>query len=161
MAKLDDDLSHPRAMLRPCLFLLLAERPDHGYDLVERLRSLGFGSDGAGPLYQILRRLEADGLVESAWDASVAGPARRTYRLTAGGWATLRASAEALESLGRFLDDYRSRYLAAVDAAGRQAVPDQPARGQDSRGDWSGGPERQSDVVTAEPEAVREGDGRS
>jgi len=123
MARLDDDLSHPRAMLRPCLFLLLAEQPDHGYDLVERLRSLGFDADGAGPLYQILRRLEADGLVESAWDASVAGPARRTYRLTAEGWSTLRASAEALESLGRFLGDYRSRYQAAVAASGTGGVP--------------------------------------
>jgi len=129
MARLEDNLSHPRAMLRPCLFLLLAEQPDHGYDLVERLKSLGFDSDGAGPLYQILRRLEADGLVASAWDASDAGPARRTYRLTEQGWATLRASADALESLGRFLGDYRSRYEAAVAAARVEASSNDPAVG--------------------------------
>ncbi len=151
MARLDDDLSHPRAMLRPCLFLLLAEHPDHGYDLVERLRSLGFDTDGAGPIYQILRRLEADGLVESAWDASDAGPARRTYRLTAAGWSRLRASADDLERLGRFLRGYHSRYQAAVAAA---------AEGHDGRGESSGSPEHQGDVVAAEPEAVRESDRR-
>lgn len=117
MARPDVDLSHPRVMLRPCLLLLLAERPGHGYDLIERLRSLGFDSDGAGPLYQILRRLEADGLVDSAWDAAGPGPARRTYRLTAEGWSVLAASAEAMERLSRLLVDCRSRFRVAAAVA--------------------------------------------
>lgn len=114
MVRLDEDLSHPRVMLRPCLLLLLAEEPGHGYDLVERLRSLGIDRDGAGPLYQILRRLEGAGLVTSAWDASEAGPARRTYRLTALGWDSLRASADALERLSGVLGDFRTRCQAAM-----------------------------------------------
>lgn len=118
MARLDDDLSHPRVLLRPCLLLLLAEQPGHGYDLVERLRSLGFEWGGAGPLYQTLRRLEGAGLVVSAWDASEAGPARRTYRLTSVGWDTLLASTMGLERLGLLLANVRARLDAAVASRG-------------------------------------------
>ncbi len=114
MARLNDDLSHPRVLLRPCLLLLLAEQPGHGYDLVERLRSLGFDWGGAGPLYQTLRRLEGTGLVVSSWDASQAGPARRTYQLTPAGWDTLRASTDGLGRLARLLDDFGTRFDAAI-----------------------------------------------
>ncbi len=145
-------------MLRPCLLLLLAEQPGHGYDLIDRLRSLGFDSDGAGPLYQLLRRLDGAGLVESAWDASAAGPARRTYRLASLGWSTLRGSAEALEHLSDFLGDYRSRYQRALAAAPAEAGQRGPDSG--SVPESSGGPEHEGDVVAAEAEAVGEGDGR-
>ncbi len=158
MARLDEDLSHPRVMLRPCLLLLLAEQPGHGYDLVDRLRPLGFDSDGAGPLYQILRRLDGAGLVESTWDASVAGPARRTYRLTSLGWSTLRESAEAIERLSGFLGEYRSRYQGALAAAPAEA---RPCATHPESDESSGSPERQGDIVAAEAEAVGEGDGRS
>ena len=115
MARLDDDLAHPRVLLRPCLLLLLAEQPGHGYDLVDRLRSLGFDWGGAGPLYQTLRRLDGEGLVVSSWDASEAGPARRTYQLTQAGWDTLRASTLGLDRLSALLDDFRTRFAAALE----------------------------------------------
>ena len=110
MARLEDDPSHPRALLRPCLLLLLAERPGHGYDLVERLKPFGFDWGGPGPLYQTLRRLEEAGWVVSAWDASAAGPARRTYELTDEGWSVLAQFAEGLDRLSSRIDDYRARY---------------------------------------------------
>ncbi len=110
MARLEDDPSHPRALLRPCLLLLLSERPGHGYDLVERLKPFGFDWGGPGPLYQTLRRLEEAGWVVSAWDASAAGPARRTYELTEEGWAVLAEFAEGLDRLSSRIDDYLARY---------------------------------------------------
>ncbi len=110
MARLEDDPSHPRALLRPCLLLLLAERPGHGYDLVERLKPFGFDWGGPGPLYQTLRRLEEAGLVVSAWDASAAGPARRTYELTDEGWEALAGFADGLDRLSTRIDEYRARY---------------------------------------------------
>jgi len=123
MARLEDEPSHPRALLRPCLLLLLAERPGHGYDLVERLKPFGFDWGGPGPLYQTLRRLEEAGWVVSAWDASAAGPARRTYELTEEGWRVLGEYAEGLDRLSTRIDEYRARYrrvtrLAAPPAAG-------------------------------------------
>lgn len=110
MARLEDDASHPRALLRPCVLLLLAERPGHGYDLVERLKAFGFDWGGPGPLYQTLRRLEESGWVVSAWDASETGPARRTYELTAEGRKLLASSAESLDRLSATIATYRDRY---------------------------------------------------
>ena len=34
-------LRHPAALLAPCILLLLAEQPDHGYALVDRLKDFG------------------------------------------------------------------------------------------------------------------------
>ena len=121
MARLEDDLSHPRALLRPCLLLLLAERPGHGYDLVERLKPFGFDWGGPGPLYQTLRRLEEADLVVSNWDASAAGPARRTYELTDDGWEALAGFAEGLDRLSTRIDEYRARYRRVTRLASSQA----------------------------------------
>jgi poly-beta-hydroxybutyrate-responsive repressor len=135
MPRLEDDPSHPRALLRPCVLLLLAERPGHGYDLIERLRPLGFDWGGPGPLYQTLRRLEDAGWVVSAWDASDAGPARRTYELTPEGRATLARWADSLDRLTTMLAEYRSRYESlALDAPdpGKHRPGAEPSPSSDS-----------------------------
>src|SRR4051794_1616804 len=41
----------PRNFLRPCLLLLLQERPAHGYDLVERLHTSFIDDTDAGGVY--------------------------------------------------------------------------------------------------------------
>jgi PadR family transcriptional regulator, regulatory protein PadR len=132
MARPEDDPSHPRALLRPCLLLLLAERPGHGYDLVERLKPFGFDWGGPGPLYQTLRRLEEMGWVVSTWDASAAGPARRTYELTPEGLAMLSSFAESLDRLSGMLDQYRVRYRRATRPASpsvQDRIPPNPRPG--------------------------------
>jgi DNA-binding PadR family transcriptional regulator len=95
--------------LHACLLLLLAERPDHGYDLVPRLAPLGLsGVDGA-TTYRALRALEREGHVGSQWTPSPGGPARRVYHLTREGQATLAAvggqlrrdQAQVMRFLGR------------------------------------------------------------
>jgi PadR family transcriptional regulator PadR len=100
----------PRSFLRPCLLLLLAETPSHGYDLLERLAALGLPTADPGGLYRVLRALERDELVISHWETSEAGPARRTYELTAEGHEWLHAWAGALSEgrriVGAFLDRY-------------------------------------------------------
>ena len=78
----EGDVAHPRALLAPCLLLLLAEAPGHGYELMERLKPLGFDWGGPGPIYRELRALENNGLVASAWSAPRAGPVPRVYELT-------------------------------------------------------------------------------
>lgn len=103
----------PRNYLRPCLLLLIAEEPSHGYDLMEKLEILGLGSTDPGGLYRALRAMERDGLVLSEWETSTSGPARRTYALTEEGLEWLHAWAGALREsrrlLGRFLDRYEGR----------------------------------------------------
>ena len=100
----------PKNFLRSCLLLLLRERVAHGYDLLERLRPLGFHGDDPGRLYRALRALEREGLVRSAWERSAAGPDRRMYELTRAGMEHLHESATSLAASRDSLEVFLSRY---------------------------------------------------
>jgi PadR family transcriptional regulator, regulatory protein PadR len=99
----------PRNFLRPCILLLLREEPAHGYDLLQRLRPLGFVRDDPGGLYRALRALEQEGLVLSSWDESGSGPDRRVYRVTGGGLEELHRSARNLANVREALDAFLDR----------------------------------------------------
>jgi DNA-binding PadR family transcriptional regulator len=94
------------------LLLELADRPTHGYELLELLPELS-GDDrvDVGNLYRTLRSLEDEGLVSSEWSADLPGPTKRTYTLTDEGRevlvAWLRAVAGLRDGLGAFLDRAR------------------------------------------------------
>ena len=100
----------PRNYLRASLLLLIAEAPAHGYDLLEQIGNLGLRNVDPGGLYRALRVMEKDGLVESWWEHSSAGPARRSYRLTEEGVEWLHAWAGALREGRRYLTAYLDRY---------------------------------------------------
>lgn len=80
----ETEMGRPRELLVPSLLLLLAESPGHGYELMERLRPLGFDWGGPGPVYRDLRSLEDAGLVTSNWfvgqSGRVAGSMRSPLR---------------------------------------------------------------------------------
>lgn len=120
------ELSLPRNFLRPCILLLLREEPAHGYDLMERLRPLGFSRDDPGRLYRALRGLEEAGLVHSAWEPSQSGPDRRIYTPTRAGVEELhtysRALADTRETLGFFLSRYEE-FVAREPAARPRRIP--------------------------------------
>ena len=92
----------PRNYLHGCLLLLIAESPAHGYDLAERLSDLGLGNIDSAAVYRALRTLNRDGLLESWWEQSDAGPVRRRYRISAAG-------ADGLEEWATAVDDGASR----------------------------------------------------
>jgi poly-beta-hydroxybutyrate-responsive repressor len=100
----------PHNFLRPCLLLLLREQPAHGYDLLQRLRPLGFVRDDPGRLYRALRSLEEAGLVRSAWERSSSGPDRRTYELTRAGLAELHRRAKSLAATNDLIATFLGRY---------------------------------------------------
>lgn len=112
----------PKNFLRPCLLLLLREQPAHGYELLERLASFGFSREDPGGLYRALRALEAEGLVNSAWERSESGPDRRTYTLTRPGMEALHAAAKELISTRANLEVFLSRMSEFV-ALEPQRVP--------------------------------------
>ncbi len=92
------------------LLLLLAERPTHGYELLEALPALtGEDRVDVGNLYRVLRGLEDEGLVRSEWSADLPGPAKRTYWLTDDGRAALAAWLDGLGSLRSELDRFLDR----------------------------------------------------
>ena len=108
----------PRHYLKPCLLLLLAEGPSHGYDLLEQVRRLGIQGAEPGGLYRYLRSMEKEELVSSWWEPSQAGPARRTYVLTDSGREALRASVDALRDVRRLLVGLVDRYDSLAETAG-------------------------------------------
>jgi PadR family transcriptional regulator PadR len=112
----------PKNFLRPCVLLLLREQPAHGYDLVERLRPLGFDRDDPGRLYRLLRRLEAENLVRSAWEASEAGPDRRIYELTRSGMEALHEAVQSLIATSTVVGVFLSRYAEFVALEPRRAT---------------------------------------
>ena len=84
----------------PALLALLADRPTHGYELLEQLPALLVDERvDVGNVYRALRALEEEGLVVSEWSADLPGPAKRTYELTADGRAALDTWLASLESL--------------------------------------------------------------
>ena len=85
----------------------LRDAPAHGYAVIQELkgRSEGAFELAEGTVYPVLHRLEADGLLASAWSV-VGGRRRRVYRLTRRGSAALgkrqvewRQFASAVESV--------------------------------------------------------------
>jgi PadR family transcriptional regulator PadR len=100
----------PKDFLRPALLLLLREDPAHGYDLLERARTLGFDGSDPGGLYRTLRKLEDEGLVRSAWEPSEAGPKRRIYQITRAGMEELHRRATAVAAAQEPVDSFLRRY---------------------------------------------------
>lgn len=74
-------------MVEPVALAGLLGKSAHGYDL---RREIGEATRGgievdSGGLYRVLRRLEEEGFVTSAWIDGEAGPQRRDYEITAEG----------------------------------------------------------------------------
>jgi PadR family transcriptional regulator PadR len=89
-------LSHTAAMI------LQAVEAGYGYGFTV----MGTTGLPSGTVYPALRRLEREGLIRSQWESqSVADasqrPARKYYRITASGEATLRASQKRYPLLAR------------------------------------------------------------
>mgnify|MGYP001055424937 CR=1 FL=1 len=94
------------ALLEPLVLAALAHSETHGYDLARTMEEMTGGEvvPDAGGLYRILRRLEADGVVTSAWQEGDSGPQRRAYRLTEDGRRLLSHWIGHLEERRRTLD---------------------------------------------------------
>jgi DNA-binding PadR family transcriptional regulator len=89
------------------ILLALAEGPQHGYGVIERVRHRKDGSHSmhTGPFYRHLRRLLDDGVVEElrSVPAGIKDDARRGpyYGLTRLGRAVVAAECSRLESVVR------------------------------------------------------------
>lgn len=121
-----DSAAVPRDHFRASLLLVLGEAPGHGYDLPALLAPLGLGGSDRGFVYRTLRAMEADGLVTSSWDASPAGPARRTYSVTVDGRRWADAASTTLREADRHMAAWLARYRALIRRGGPQPVPGVP-----------------------------------
>jgi PadR family transcriptional regulator PadR len=71
-----------RGVLELCILALIETEPRYGYEIVTRLGDAPQLAAGEGTIYPLLRRLKKDGLVDTFWQESAAGPPRQYYRLT-------------------------------------------------------------------------------
>jgi len=110
---LDTSFAMPRDYLRPCLLLALAEDTAHGYELLDRVAELGLAKVDPGRLYRCLRVMDAEGLIESHWEPSTLGPARRTYTVTEAGRESLDEAAALLEQVAQAIEAFHRRHRRA------------------------------------------------
>ena len=72
-----------KGALELCVLALLHQRDSYAYEIASRLAdAIGMGE---GTIYPLMRRLQADGLVETYLVESPAGPPRKYYKLTDAG----------------------------------------------------------------------------
>ncbi|WEO76977.1 helix-turn-helix transcriptional regulator [Cryobacterium sp. SO2] len=131
--------------LRLYLLSLLAERPRHGYELIQALsdRFGGTYSPSAGTIYPRLAKLEEEGLV-----TKTAGDRKTVYEITDAGRAELAARADDLrniedevtDSVRRLADEVRTGVTEAMKSlradlasAARQPTPDPAQSAPDAR----------------------------
>ncbi len=102
--------ARPRNWLVPVILLSLREWNSYGYELMERAAAFGFEAMNPGTLYRTLRQMEKEGIVESTWETSRGGPARRMYSITDAGRAYLDFWAKSLEQYQKTMDTFFRMY---------------------------------------------------
>lgn len=78
-----------KGVLELCVLALLSRGDAYGYEIASRL---GRGVEmGEGTIYPLMRRMQADGQVETYLVESASGPQRKYYKLTEAGRRSLAA----------------------------------------------------------------------
>jgi PadR family transcriptional regulator PadR len=91
-----------KGALELCVLALLAQADSYAYEIASRLaEAIGMGE---GTIYPLMRRLQADGLVETYLVESSSGPPRRYHRLSAAGRKTFDGQKEAWASFSGAVD---------------------------------------------------------
>lgn len=78
-----------RGILEYCVLAALRGGARYGFELVRALSQTDGLVTSEGTIYPLLTRLRKDGLVNTFWSESDAGPPRRYYELNADGEAAL------------------------------------------------------------------------
>jgi len=85
-----------KGALELCVLALLAQHDSYAYEIASRLAdAIGMGE---GTIYPLMRRLQADGLVQTYLVESPSGPPRKYYRLTEAGKASFASQKAAWSS---------------------------------------------------------------
>lgn len=83
-----------RGTLEFCVLAALRSGERYAGDLIADLGADGVLVTSEGTVYPLLARLRRDGLVDSTWRESTAGPPRRYYQLTPPGELAVRSFTE-------------------------------------------------------------------
>ena len=92
-----------KGALELCVLALLSKQDNYAYEIASRLAdAIGMGE---GTIYPLMRRLQADGLVETYLVESPAGPPRKYYRLSEAGKQSFQTQSAAWRSFAGAVDD--------------------------------------------------------
>jgi PadR family transcriptional regulator PadR len=89
-----------------CILAIIERGESYGYEIVTELAHAPQLASGEGTVYPLLRRLKKDGLVETFWQESTAGPPRQYYRITSRGKAGLTIMRSEWSSLLSAMEKY-------------------------------------------------------
>ena len=107
-----------KGVLSLLLLELLAQRESYGYEVVQRLHTIGLIGVLEGTVYPALSRLEREGRLTTRLVASTSGPARKYYRPTKAGYAALADGTASWMTLAEI-----------VTAQLSQPIPNEPIEG--------------------------------
>jgi PadR family transcriptional regulator, regulatory protein PadR len=92
-----------KGALELCVLALLSQHDSYAYEIASRLAdAIGMGE---GTIYPLMRRLQADGLVETYLVESSAGPSRKYYRLTEAGKKSFNSQKASWKSFSGAVED--------------------------------------------------------
>ena len=92
-----------KGVLTLCVLALLSRGDSYAYEIASRLAD---DIDmGEGTIYPLMRRLQADGFVETYLVESSSGPPRKYYRLTDAGRASFTQQKTEWTAFVRAVDD--------------------------------------------------------
>jgi|SRR5271165_2343313 len=94
-----------RGVLPYCVLAMLREKERYGFELVHALGGVDGMVTGEGTIYPLLARLRRQGLVETSWQESTAGPPRKYYRLSGAGQVALADFTESWHRLRDSVDE--------------------------------------------------------
>ena len=78
-----------KGTLEGIVLAILSGRPAYGYEIIARLREMGFADIVEGTVYALLVRIEQRGLVDVEKHPSEKGPPRKVYSVNVQGQAYL------------------------------------------------------------------------
>lgn len=93
-----------RGILRIAIINLIKDKPAHGGEIYQSLKEKFQIDPPRGIIYNLLRRMEAEGLILSNWDIQESGPARRIYRITDDGLEYVKSTLERLRKSRKMID---------------------------------------------------------
>jgi PadR family transcriptional regulator PadR len=97
------DIQLKKGALDLCVLALLSRADGYAYEIASRLAEAI--DMGEGTIYPLMRRMQADGLVETYLVESSSGPSRKYYRLTEAGRASFTAQRDAWRAFARAVED--------------------------------------------------------
>ncbi len=97
------DIQLKKGALDLCVLALLSRADGYAYEIANHLaEAIGMGE---GTIYPLMRRMQADGLVETYLVESSAGPSRKSYRLTLKGRESFAAQRDAWRAFAAAVED--------------------------------------------------------